>query len=306
MSGRLDVLLATDRRGVVGAAVAGRSLLDSAAGTGQIHLHLAGGDLTAEDRRILTESWSVAPGAASITFRDFPLAAVADLLRSKTVSRMSYARLFAAEMLPAEAKRAIYLDMDMVVRRDVLELTAFDLAGAVVGATANGPSGDGRRELARLGVPGDNYFNAGFLLIDLEAWRAREVGTRALQFCRTFAGTLNMHDQDALNGVLSEDWAELPPHWNSWVAKTTDPDSCVLHYTMTPKPWDVDYSGRYADIFFAALDRTALRGWRPNRLLGLAPYLKRLQRRIPYWPTVVRLLRERLRGGAPRAAGAAP
>lgn len=297
----VEVVFATDRRLVMAAAAAGRSVLDAAARPDRIRLHMLGGGLSDADRAALRSSWQAAPAPYAIEFHDFNVGSVGDLLRSKTVSHMCYARLFLADFLPATSRRAIYLDVDTVADRDVGELDALPLEGAILAAVPNGTLDDQQKQLQRLGVSARGYFNGGVMVLDLEAWRAQEVGRRAIAFARAFTGVLSLWDQDALNAVVPDQWRPLGDEWNSWAAHTDVPDGRLLHYAMTPKPWDADYRGRHRDVFFRALDRTAFAGWRPPHLFGLGPLATALRRRIPYPPTVLRMLREALGGRATRA-----
>jgi lipopolysaccharide biosynthesis glycosyltransferase len=292
MLSRVEVMMATDRRFLWGCAVAGRTLIDSCSDPGAVHLHILQPDLTPEDKRQLTQSWTAAPGAGSVTFHPFTLERVRHLVRSKHVSHMAYARLFLAEFLPETVERAVYVDTDIVFNRDVLRLSEWPLGNAVLGAVPNGGAEESAEHFRRLGVSGSTYFNSGVLVCDVGAWRRERVSERALQFASTFRGQLSLWDQDLLNAVLVGAWCELPSAWNCWASRADRAHDIVLHYTMSPKPWHADYEGRHREQFFAALDRTAYAGKRAPSLFGLGPHLARLRRRIPYLPTAVRYGKE--------------
>jgi hypothetical protein len=63
------------------------------------------------------------------------------------------------------------------------------------------------------------------------------------------------------------------------------------------KPWHADYPGRFADKFYHHLDHTAYSGSRPWNTAGLGRVLKRARRKIPYLPSVARIVRLRLAEG---------
>jgi lipopolysaccharide biosynthesis glycosyltransferase len=280
--------MATDRRFEWGCAVAGRSLLDAASDPGAIHLHVLHPDLSAAEEQRLAESWGGTRSAGSVTFHKFALDRVRHLVRSKHVSHMAYARLFLTDFVPSGARRAVYIDTDLLFNRDVLALAAWPLDGAIIGAVPNGSAADSAGHFARLGVAGSVYFNSGVLVCDVAAWGRERVAERALNFAASFEGELALWDQDLLNAVLIGQWQELPGDWNCWARRAERANDIVLHFTMSPKPWDADYSGQYRDEFFAVLDRTAYAGCRPPYWLGLAPRLLRLRRRVPYLPTALR------------------
>jgi hypothetical protein len=67
--------------------------------------------------------------------------------------------------------------------------------------------------------------------------------------------------------------------------------AAVLHFMGAPKPWHADYDRPFGDRFNAYLDRTGYRGRRPWNPAGLGAGLARLRRRVPYLPSVLRLIR---------------
>lgn len=297
----LTLMVATDRNPLIGCAAAVRSVLDHASGVDTVDIVVLCDALTEDDRRRLEESWSYPSGRVRIRFVPIPADWTAQLIRGKSLTRMAYARLFLDTVVASSVTRLIYIDTDTVCGLDVGELLRTDLRGRTVGAVPNGNAdGDEDRNVARLGLQNPRYFNSGVLLIDVVRWRERHVGRAVLDFCRMNPDRLVSPDQDGLNVVLDGDWFPLDERWNRWAVRAGPDERCILHYTMNPKPWDVDYRGPHRERFFAAVDRTAYAGWRPNRLLGLAPLWKRINRKVPYWPTVIRRARRLLAGLAGR------
>jgi lipopolysaccharide biosynthesis glycosyltransferase len=169
------------------------------------------------------------------------------------------------------------------------------------GAILNSSSAEeGARQFHRLGIEGNRYFNSGVLVCDLTAWRTRRVGERALAFARSAGNRLVLWDQDALNATLVGDWLELPEKWNRWASSVGPLEDCIIHFTMSPKPWHADYRGRGGDLFWSLVDETAFRGTRPWNPFGLGSTIRRLRARVPYAPTVGRVLREKISGALRR------
>jgi lipopolysaccharide biosynthesis glycosyltransferase len=296
----IPIVVALDANVLWGCAVTVRSAIErSRAGTAFRVFVLQEG-LGAEQEEALRSSWEVPGHDVNVRFIPVGMGDVKVLVRSRTLSRMSYARLRIAEVVPADIHRCLYLDTDLLFERDICELFETDLGDRIVAAVPDGGEDWDREQFARLGVRGERYFNAGLLLIDLERWRAAEIGRRAAEFCERarprlagpFRFTFFGHDQDGLNYALAGQVRYLPTHWNTWAVRRSDPAPAVVHLITGPKPWDADYRGPYAREFYEILDRTAFAGRRPPRLLGLAPVLKSLSRRIPYPPTVWRLVKE--------------
>jgi lipopolysaccharide biosynthesis glycosyltransferase len=295
MSGRPDpinVLMSTDRGGVLGAAVTGRSIAENANGARPLNFHLFHGGLDDRTLHRLEASWSIPGRVSKLIPMVFAIDRVRDLLRSRDIPHMAYARLFLDDIMANSATRCVYTDIDVLFERDIEELHDMPLDGAVLGAVPNSTPEEDQAQLQRLGVSGARYFNTGVLSIDVEVWREYDVAGKTLVLARSAGDHLKMHDQDALNVVLAGQWKPLPQYWNFWWPGGFDGDEpVVIHMAMSPKPWQMGYAGPHADRFFAYLDRTAFAGRRPLQLGPLGTVAWRAKRSIPYWPTVWRRLR---------------
>lgn len=299
-SGRVSVVVALDRNVRWGCAVTVRSAIENSRHGTLFHIFVLFEGLSPADHQDLEQSWQVPGRDVITTFISIELSRWTSLVRSKYLSRMSFARLMIGDLLPPDVSRCIYLDTDLLFELDISELFATDLGDRVIGAVPDGDERWDAVQLTRLGVVGGRYFNAGVFVADLERWRAEKVGSRALEYClnrkpRLIGWMRNepfFHDQDGLNRILASERALfLPGQWNTWASKISRYETpAVVHLITGPKPWQADYSGAFGEQFYAYLDRTAFRGQRPPRLAGLAPTLARLRRSFPYPPTVLRLL----------------
>lgn len=136
-------------------------------------------------------------------------------------SLVTYARLALPALLPATA-RAIYLDADVHVRRDIAHLWRVDLEGAPVGAVV-----DYMYPVLAEGLPvsGPNlggarpYFNAGVLVMDLERWRIEGLAGRIEAWMLAHREEVRFADQDGVNAVLAGRIRELAPRWNVQVGR---------------------------------------------------------------------------------------
>jgi hypothetical protein len=158
-------------------------------------------------------------------------------------------------------KRVVYLDADLVVLGDLSDLAAIDLGGKTVGAVMDfairrwgGPRTCEALKSQRQHAD-RSYFNAGVLVIDLDAWRRKRVRDSAVHFLFENQGRIHCWDQDALNHALGGDWCELDPRWNRmcyWerqefpdppfsdevMASLSAPN--IVHFTGRRKPWNDD------------------------------------------------------------------
>jgi lipopolysaccharide biosynthesis glycosyltransferase len=129
--------------------------------------------------------------------------------------RISWARVLLPEMFP-DLDRLVYLDADVLAVRSLSPLWTENLDGAVLGAVRNVVEPAMRQHVVSLGLPDPrSYFNAGVLLVDLEAMRAAESWRMISEFVRNAAEPMTWFDQDALNVLFAERWKPLDPKWNA-------------------------------------------------------------------------------------------
>jgi lipopolysaccharide biosynthesis glycosyltransferase len=212
---------------------------------------------------------------------------VANLPQSWThISSATYARLFIPALLPASVDKALYLDCDLIVRRCVGELfdTSMDRFAAMAVANAGAPyvsSPLGLPYWSRFGRRADEVnYNAGVLLMNLTAWRDGDVTGAALNYLAK--DHLFQGDQAAINAVLPGRIGELDPRWNQQTSHFTQAyqaalpysdeqfrdllaDPWIVHFTTDIKPWNYRSAHAFRGEWFARLDETPYRGWRPSR-----------------------------------------
>ncbi len=163
-------------------------------------------------------------------------------------SVVTYARFMLPEIL-AGVDRVLYLDVDMLTRRDLSTLYETDLGGKAIGAVIDhtlvdvlpylgvefGPAGatrPSRDYVAEIVGMSDwtRYFNAGLLLIDVPALAASGRIETARAFLREKGASAVNNDQDALNHAFDGDYRILGPEWN-----------CIVNFSRTLGP---DFTGR--------------------------------------------------------------
>jgi lipopolysaccharide biosynthesis glycosyltransferase len=183
------------------------------------------------------------------------------------ISRTTYARLLLPYLLPDEA-RLLYLDADTLVLSDVrplLEQPVSQCLGAVQDLL--NPRLGSPTALGRFGLPRPlakrRYFNAGVLLLNLDAWREEHIAMRAFQVLRAYSEQLRFLDQDALNLVVQGCYDELDRRWNVFPLddlfralvpryygrkevrkgslRVLQANARILHFVGPLKPWDNAY-----------------------------------------------------------------
>jgi lipopolysaccharide biosynthesis glycosyltransferase len=141
---------------------------------------------------------------------------------SRHLTVESVLRLLVPELLPPDIERALYLDCDLCVLKDItplwqLDETQFAACASIDPVVRVVSNESGLGNYRELGIPGDSpYFNAGILLMNLRTWREEQIGRATLEY-------LNLHeclflDQDAINAVLAGRIGVLPMTWNANVS----------------------------------------------------------------------------------------
>ena len=190
----------------------------------------------------------------------------------------AYYRLFAAEVLPQNIHKILYLDGDIIVNRSLRDLWDIDISGYGLAAAA-GLHNNNKQLIDKLGyAPQYGYFNSGVLLINLDYWRNNKVVEQFVDFIKANMDNLKFADQDVLNPIFCDKRLELPLKYNFCTTflyndryrhlekKYIDEidncyhNPCIIHYT-SDKPWYSDSINIYKDIWCYYRDQTEWRGY---------------------------------------------
>lgn len=177
---------------------------------------------------------------------------------------MYYARLWMGSLISAE--RVIYLDSDIVVLSDLSLLWERPMGGRISLAC-------GDRSFANLAEdcpwpldPPERtfpYFNSGFMLVDLEKWRADGLEKKALDLAAG-AASYQWHDQTVLNYLLrgKVEIIEQTLNWQAETLPSESLDRLHIHYSTGRKPWSywgLDSRFRIWRAFYSATGKDPLR-----------------------------------------------
>jgi len=207
-------------------------------------------------------------------------------------SRATYHRLTIPEVLDPQARRALYLDSDLIVHRDIRPLFGADLGGAPIGAVCDaGETPESIDSFARKwSLEGERrYFNAGVLLLDLDALRRSGAFSEAMRIALSCEADLQWLDQDALNIVFWNRWRALDPIWNiqtaiansrvrirnDELAQARGRVPRIVHFTGKNKPWKAGEWTPYAALYWRALSGSNF--WRETARAARLSMLGRLK-----------------------------
>ncbi|SDR70747.1 Glycosyl transferase family 8 [Halopseudomonas sabulinigri] len=165
------------------------------------------------------------------------------LIEVTHISRAMYYRLLIPELINAD--RVLYLDCDIIVRKDICDLISIELNDNYLAAAVN-PFYDA----TRLGIESPElYFNSGVLLINAEKWRKNATKDQIISFLSGNSDILRMPDQDALNVVLKGKILEICPTYNCQVSMLIKHQE--LEKELTPR-WNTDFLSDPAIMHFSA------------------------------------------------------
>ena len=191
-------------------------------------------------------------------------------------------RLFLPTYLEDLTGTVLYLDCDTVVTGSLAELSDIDMTGYDLAAVPElyMPSD----QKVKIGLSAsDSYYNAGVLLINLDAWRAENLTEKFLSYYKKMNKILLYSDQDILNVCCRGRIRTLPQTYNLnpnlcyfpyWFIRRLHPDyvvepkeayeamlkhSAVCHYMGDERPW---IHGNHSSFQGAFLKYKAMSPWK--------------------------------------------
>ena len=166
------VVLASDNRGILPLSVTVFSLLNTAGPDTFYKVYVLSDDIDAGNRRKLEEL--AAPFDCRLEFIEISnILEEHDFPHTEQWPVPAWGRVFIPELLKEEKGNILYLDIDVLVCRDLTELFRTDLTGKAVGVVFENFSKPGSHFNERLDMPLNctGYFNSGVLLMNVDVFR---------------------------------------------------------------------------------------------------------------------------------------
>ena len=257
----MNILLAFNADYYIGAIVLLCSILEHNDWCDQITIYVLYSELPLEKQKRFSQVASER-GHASVVYIRVGAEEFSDApIFWKWISRETYYRLLAQELLPQSVDRILYLDADLIVRKSLQEFYQQDFEGKLLVACNRRKAGQIEpKRLEQLTLPPDAiYFNAGVLLYNLKEQREQLDSSVYREYLTLFSKWLTYQDQDVLNAVFYG----LTKYADYRFYNVFDFDilneekreralrrSVIFHYNGRGKPWNVNYWGRMADVFW--------------------------------------------------------
>lgn len=156
----------------------------------------------------------------------------------------TYYRILAVDLLPQDMERILYLDADMLIKKDLTEVYGTPMSDTCPFVVCDDIEGHARGSyeatLDRVAIPHNyKYFNAGFMLINLSYLRRRDSVGYILDAFYREQNRYPFPDQDVLNHMYYDKvqfvpWSlyDLPPEW--WRVDTEALSRGIIRFASYP------------------------------------------------------------------------
>ena len=124
-------------------------------------------------------------------------------------------RLFAAEWLPQNIDKILYLDCDLIVTGDLTSLWKEKINEDTPLCAIHDFVRLNDYHRLRINLKNHIYFNSGVLLINLSYWRKNLIAQQSLNYIRLHPERLLLPDQDILNALTVGKVKYLHPKYNT-------------------------------------------------------------------------------------------
>ena len=193
-----------------------------------------------------------------------------------------YLRLFIQYIVPADTKKALFLDVDMIVLNDISKLYNHELGTNVIAAVQDprlltfDNHWGGIFNYKELGFDAKTkYFNTGLIIFNMPKWVEGNYAQKIIDCINHNIKYANYPDQYGFNVVLANQWMELDTRWNYFASG--DEEKPYLVHFISRKPFYTSYSynPKYQQLFYKYLKLT---GWRNAKPIGeMDRYVKKLK-----------------------------
>ena len=246
MSNPIHIVCATDENYAPFASIMMKSVLEHTSSF--VNFYVLDGGIKKRTKSLIAKDLKKYPNKC-IQYIDM---AKYDLDRFPNVKHYSlnaFSRYFIPKFLP-NVQRILYLDVDIVVVKDIAELYNYNLDNFPIGAILEDFYEGNYTTLKQKIWPDwqgkDQYFNSGVLLMDTTKLNKMNFTEKAVNLTIQLFDKLSCPDQDVLNILFENNFKKLDYHFNFMpdhihYLREKHPDllsinPVVIHYTAT-KPW---------------------------------------------------------------------
>ena len=272
---KINIVLATDKNYAQHAAVTITSILCNTTQQSNIQFYIIDDNIDDDNKTKLQDT--VKQFNSNIIFVKIPENSLNQVFVSGGITRAAYFRLAIPNILPKTVNKVIYLDCDLIVLDDIVNLWNLDMCQKPVAATEDfgilsSTSKCREKEINLNWKKEYSYFNSGVLLIDVMLWRKNNYASQLIELVQTHK--FRHHDQDALNYLFMNNWTSLPLCWNvippvfnmnlsiiknkimRQNALKALNNISIIHYAGGYKPWEYKIYKGFNERYYEYLGKT--------------------------------------------------
>ncbi len=256
MSNHIPVFCATDENYAPFASIMMKSVLmhtDSF-----IDFYIMDGGITKKTKKLIEKDIKKYPNK-KLHFVDMTKYNLSRFPNLSYYSLNTFSRYFIPWIAP-NLKKVIYLDVDIVVKKDIIELYNQDLENYSIAAMPEDFLNYSKNLLKNEVYPEynieSNYFNAGVLLLDIPKLIQFNFTEKALKLTKELSDKLRCADQDILNILFENNYKKLNlkfdffpdylPEYKKENPQFTLIEPTIIRY-IAIKPWNA-YSANQQDF----------------------------------------------------------
>jgi lipopolysaccharide biosynthesis glycosyltransferase len=181
--------------------------------------------------------------------------------RLKHINRSMYIRLLVPRLLLNKVDKFIYLDADTLCFKDISSIKQIDIDSVVCAVVSDSLKQQNiDKNINRLKLNSEHYFNSGFLYINTKNWCEFDVENKVNAILLNPQSKLVYPDQDALNLVLQKQVKFIDYKWNylfTWMTESEkeqffyheDTLPNIIHFTGARKPWYLEHVGLAQNLY---------------------------------------------------------
>lgn len=164
------------------------------------------------------------------------------------ISYTVFLRYFIADFVQED--KALYLDCDLVVTKNLDDLFATDLQDYPLAAV---------RDFGGRAYFGQEIFNAGVLLVNNAFWKKENMTQKLIDLTNEWHDKVDQADQSILNMLFEHKWLELDFDYNHIVIHKQFADyqlpegqdyPAIIHYLSHRKPWKDLAAQTYREVWW--------------------------------------------------------
>lgn len=217
MTDKIHVLLAITDSYAAYCAVTITSIFENNKGV-NFCIHIICADLSDENKNKLERLFKKYGQEMDIIMPDIQKFQTIVDMKDKMPSKYhvsTFYRLFAADWLPKDIEKIIYMDCDLIVTGNLKFLWEEGMDENISLCATHDFVRINDYHRLKICKKDHTYFNAGVLLINLVYWRNHSVGQQCVDYICTYPERILIADQEALNAVSVGKVKYLHPKYNT-------------------------------------------------------------------------------------------